>query len=120
MSGMPLNCCVNSDGTEAKFMTLVPSIVGVPEIEYDEFGNSVVAVPVENEEKLKDSLVVFSAYNNFGKMTDVKFAYGSSQVDCKISRELEVSGAVKVTVFVFDNISCMNPLTQKLEIFDFN
>ena len=117
-AGFPLKTYANADGSLPVYSMLVPAVVGIPEVSLDSLGNTSVSVTVEDEEKTQDALVVFSAYNVNGKMTDVKFALGTAAQDGKISTELDVSDAVRVVVFVFENTSSMKPLAHQLEITD--
>lgn len=118
LAGMPIKYYSSSDGTTPAFTKLVTAVVGIPQVQTNASGNSAVTVSVENEEKAENALVVFAAYNVDGRMTDVKFAQGSSAVDGKISAGLDVSDAVRVVVFVFENAVNMKPIAHQLEITD--
>ena len=114
--GFPLKTYANADGSLPNYAKLVPAVIGIPEFITNSDGNTEISVSVEDEEKTQNALVVFSAYNSFGKMTDVKFTLGSSAQDGKINSELDVSDAVRVVVFVFENSTCMKPLAHQLEM----
>ena len=118
LAGIPLKTYTNADGSLPTYAKLVPAVIGIPEFVTNSDGNTEISVSVEDEEKTQNALVVFSAYNSFGKMIDVKFTLGSSSQDGKISTELNISDAVRVVVFVFENSTSMKPLTHQLEITD--
>ncbi len=119
LGGVTLKYYANETGSLPNYTLLVTAVVGIPEIETNSAGESTVTVSVEDEEKMENALIVFSAYNDKGRMTDIKFKYGREAENGELSASLDLSEASSASIFVFESETSMKPIAHKLTVTDF-
>ena len=106
---------LDGTGVPGKYTMLLPvkGICGIETETDQELGDAVTVKSIDADENV---FVAFASYDANGRMIDYKTTFASNaDDDNELSVALNLEGAVKVRVFVFENNSSFSPISDYIE-----